>query len=116
MPRQGQALVKQIQFLKQCAYGEVSLDVAEYGERVLADPKGEDYFAHAVIRILQSTDRQALWDRFELSLIRIYGAEWWEFEPINAKRPLICKMAGCSDLALNGVCDWCLTGRGNVLV
>lgn len=111
MSRQGQALVKQIQFLKQCAYSEVFLDAAEYGERVLADPKGEDYLAHAVIRILQSTDRRALWNRFELSLIRIYGAEWRNFEPINAKMPLVCKMNGCSDLALNGVCDWCLIGR-----
>lgn len=101
-----QALVNQIQFLKLCAFGEVAIDIAEYGERVLAS--GDDYVAQAVLRIATCEDSRKLWERFESSLVRVYGAEWRHWDALNESRPLVCKHVGCMELALNGICDQCV--------
>lgn len=99
-------MVTQIETLKKYAESELEIDWAETGELVLSC--GSEYLSQAILRIATSDDKKALWERFEKSLIRIYGVEWSNWKSLDDPRPLICKESGCTELALNGICDQCL--------
>jgi hypothetical protein len=99
-----------IEMLEKYAKGEIELDVAEYGEYVLAG-RGHSsfYLAQAIVRLHSHPDRGRMWSRFLRSIERTYGPGWRRWSVIDTRRPLICKRRGCTELALDGICDQCLT-------
>ena len=101
-----------IEMLEKYAQGELKLDLAEYGEYVLAGAgHGGFFLAQAIVRLSSHPDRQVMWTRFLRSLERIYGSGWRGWTALNADRPLVCNERGCMELALNGICDQCLTRK-----
>ena len=99
--------------LEAYAKGELELDLAEYGEYVLAGMgHGSFFLAQAIVRVSSHPDRQGMWTRFLRSLERIYGPGWKGWSALNTNRPLVCNESGCTELALNGICDQCLTRTG----
>lgn len=100
--------MSQISELEMLVAGRHTLDLAEHGERVLRGGEGA-FFSRAAIILYENPDRQEVWARFVQQLTRIYGVNWRGWEALNVQRSLTCNQRGCTELALNGLCDRCLT-------
>jgi hypothetical protein len=102
----------QLELLEKLGRGEVEIDLADCGERVL----GADtpFIAQAIIRLISfdtPAERTAAWSRFVRQIERIYGPEWRSWKALGEQRSLICnrgRQGRCTELALNGLCDQCL--------
>lgn len=98
------------QLLRDLCAGQLKVDELEYAERVLRDPN--DHHAWAVLNVLSSDDREALWARFEFRLKHVFGPLYDFAQLTNPKSGIDswnfrCRNRVCRELAVNGICTLC---------
>lgn len=109
--------MRQFEFLQKYALGELDVDVAEFAERILADPN--DCFAQAVIRIsMVSEGRAALWERFMRRCQRVLGPLFTKCvlegdTDLRISKHMFCSQPSCMEFAVNGICDQCWPAQIN---